>query len=265
VIAGVLSLALGLLALDRWFKPWRERERVESLVRQEVDRRARSAPPPAPPPAARAEPAAPPALEQEDSARALREKVRREIDAGNEEIRDLREKVEQAPAQSEEVARLRARVQELESKPAEPAAAGGSAAVEPASPPPGRPSLGPTAVTDPGQVRRLLEGINTLLGGVGGTETWRVVSAEAVEGDSLIRAVLEVRGQDDALLKTLRAEEARFQVQTAAGTLTIRLREGSVTFPGNRSAPFPDGRYTALLQVDPQPFRVSGSPLVGIR
>lgn len=130
---------------------------------------------------------------------------------------------------------------------------------------PPAPGLGPTAVSDPNQVRKLTDGLNALLAGVAGTETWRVASAGAVEGDRVVQLVLEARTADGTVSKSFQAGEGRFVLQSAAGTLSIKLKKGSVTYPGNRTIPFPEGVYTVLLVVDPAPFRTSGNPLVDIR
>ena len=127
------------------------------------------------------------------------------------------------------------------------------------------PTLGPTAVTDANQVRKVTDGLNTLLAGVGGTETWRIASAKAIEDERLVEAVLEARNGEGGVAKTLAAAEARFVLQAAAGTLTLKLREGTITYPGNRTVPFPDGAYAVILVVDPGPFRSSGNPLVHLQ
>jgi hypothetical protein len=127
------------------------------------------------------------------------------------------------------------------------------------------PGLGPTAVSDPNHVRKLTDGINALLAGVEGSERWRVASAGAVEGDRIVQVVLEARTTDGAVSKSFQAGEGRFVLQSAAGTLSIKLKEGAVTYPGNRTIPFPEGAYTVLLVVDPAPFRTSGNPLVDVR
>lgn len=130
---------------------------------------------------------------------------------------------------------------------------------------PPAPSLGPTAVSDPNQVKKLTDGLNTLLAGVEGTEKWKVVSAKAAEDDRLVQVVLEARGADGTVVKSFQAGEARLVLQAAAGTLSIRLKDGSVTYPGNRTVPFPEGAYTVLLVVDSGPFRAAGNPLVSIQ
>ncbi len=138
-------------------------------------------------------------------------------------------------------------------------------AEKPAADKPPAPGLGPTAVSDPHQVRKLTDGLNALLAGLEGTEAWRVASAGAVEGDRILQVVLEGRAADGTVSKSFEAEEVRFVLQAAAGTLSIKLKNGSVTYPGNRTIPFPEGAYTVLLVVDPAPFRTSGNPLVDIR
>lgn len=143
------------------------------------------------------------------------------------------------------------------------APATGTPKASPERPPPV--GLSPTAVTDPGQVRKVLDALNTLLAGAGGKETYRVASAEAVEEDRLLRARLEARGEDGSVLKSFRAGEARFLLSASAGTLAIKLKEGEVIYPGDRTVPFLDGTYAILLVVDPAPFRAAGNPLIAIQ
>jgi hypothetical protein len=130
---------------------------------------------------------------------------------------------------------------------------------------PEAPALGPSAVTDPGQVRKVVDGLNDLLRGVGGRETWRIAAAGALDGDRLVRVRVETRTSDGGIPKAFQAEEARFVLLPSSKCLEIRLKEGSVTYMGSRTVPFPDGKYTAVLAVDPAPFQASGNPLLGQR
>jgi hypothetical protein len=132
-------------------------------------------------------------------------------------------------------------------------------------PPPAAPALGPAAVTDAKQVEKLVSGLNTLLAGVGGAETYRIVSAGAAEDDRLVKVHIEARSTDGTVAKAFRAGEARFVLQGGAGTLSIKLKDGSVTYPGDRTIPFPGGAYVVLLAVDGAPFRASGNPLLSIQ
>ncbi len=66
-------------------------------------------------------------------------------------------------------------------------------------------------------------------------------------------------------MKSFKAGEARFLLSASAGTLAIRMKEGAVTFPGDRTVPFLDGAYAVLLVVDPAPFRAAGNPLISIQ
>lgn len=125
--------------------------------------------------------------------------------------------------------------------------------------------LGATAVTDPNQVKKVLDALNELLSGVAGQERFKVTSAEAVDGDRLVRVRIEVRGEGGEVVKAFQAAEARFVLSGAAGTLGIRMKDGAVTYGGNRTVPFPEGAYTALLVVDPAPFRESGNPLIAVQ
>ena len=133
-----------------------------------------------------------------------------------------------------------------------------------AAPPPKAPSLGAAAVTDPGQVRKLLDGLNALLALADEREAWTVASAEAADGDRLVRAVVEARAREGGLSRSFRAEEVRFVLSPAARTLEVRFRDGRVTYPGDRSVDFPDGRYSAILAVDPVAIRNAAHPLVGV-
>ena len=123
-------------------------------------------------------------------------------------------------------------------------------------------ALGPTAVTDPGQVKKLVDGLNTLLAGAEEPETWSVVSAEAVDGDRLVRAVVEARARQGGLSRSFRAEEVRFALVPSTRSLEVRFREGAVTYSGERTISFPGGRYAAVLAVDPTAFRNAAHPLV---
>jgi len=136
----------------------------------------------------------------------------------------------------------------------------------PASPdPPAAPRLGPTAVTDQGQVRKVLDDLNALLERGEGVDRYRVLSSGAVDGDRLVRATLESRGADGAVRRSFEAAEARFVLQAASRSLEIRLRGGSVTYLGRRTVRFPDDRYTAYIEVDPEVFKASGNPLISIQ
>jgi hypothetical protein len=194
------------------------------------------------------------------AAKAAVERLRQELAAlaaagGKEEdAREIRD-----PELAERVAALEKRVRELEARPA--AVGGTEAAARPAVPPP-PPPLGPTAVRDPAHVRKVTDGLTALLAKVPGTETWRIVSAEALDGDRLVDAVLEARDPSGEVRRTLRTREVRFLLDGGARTLALRFREGSVTYPGGRAAPFPEDPFTVLLPVDPEPFRVSGNPLL---
>ena len=125
-------------------------------------------------------------------------------------------------------------------------------------------ALGPTAVTDPGQVKKLVDGLNTLLAGAEEPEAWSVTSAEAVDGDRLVRAVVEARARTGGLSRSFRAEEVRFTLVPSSRSLEVRFREGAVTYPGERTISFPGGRYAAVLAVDPTAFRNAAHPLVAV-
>jgi hypothetical protein len=125
-------------------------------------------------------------------------------------------------------------------------------------------ALGPTAVTDPGQVKKLVDGLNTLLAGAEEPEAWSVTSAEAVDGDRLVRAVVEARARTGGLSRSFRAEEVRFTLVPSSRSLEVRFREGAVTYPGERTISFPGGRYAAVLAVDPTAFRNAAHPLVTV-
>ena len=196
-------------------------------------------------------------------ARAESERARRE---SAEEI--ARWKAEALRAAQEAIAaRAPAREEGPETSDPPTASAAHGPESEPGAPkdPPPPPSLAPTAVVDPRQVRKVLDSLNALLAGAGGKEAYRVVSADAVEGDRLVRATLEARGPDGEVLKSFQAEEARFDLAVGSGTLGIRLKEGTVTYPGRRAVLFPDKAYTAWLSVDPTPFLAASHPLVSIR
>jgi hypothetical protein len=164
------------------------------------------------------------------------------------------------------------RVQAERSRVLEKAPAAGPKAENPPAVPPKaeaeRPpprGLGETAVTDPNQVRKVLDALNGLLADVAGKERFKVASAEAVDGDRLVRVRIEVRDEGGEVVKSFQAAEARFVLSGAAGTLGIRMKDGAVTYGGNRTVPFPEGAYTALLVVDPAPFRASGNPLIAVQ
>jgi hypothetical protein len=181
-----------------------------------------------------------------------------------EESRKALERIEKTLADSEAAHAVPGEAAAGPVPPKSPEATAPESAKSPTERPPPV-GLGPTAVTDPGQVRKVLDGLNTLLAGVGGKETFRVASAEAVEEGRLLRARLEARGEDGAVLKSFKAGEVRFQLSAAAGTLAIKLREGEVIYPGDRTVPFLDGTYAVLLVVDPAPFRASGNPLIVVQ
>ena len=137
--------------------------------------------------------------------------------------------------------------------------------LSPSPPPSSPPSLGPGAVTDAGQVKRVVDALNALLAGVGGGDRYRVTSAGAVDGDRLVRVALESLGADGTVRRSFEAEEVRFVLLAASRSLEIRLRGGTVTYLGHRTVRFLDDRHTAYLEVDPAPFRTSGNPLVTIQ
>lgn len=195
-------------------------------------------------------------------ARTETERLRRELEAeqrrrsrAEREVATLEERIEQERRKGGEGKAPAPKMEE--ERPAAPAKS------EPERLPPR--GLGVTAVTDPGQVRKLLDGLNALLAGAGGKEVYKVTAAEAVDGDRLVRVAIEVRGEDGSVVKSFKAGEARFLLSGAAGTLGIKLKDGAVTYGGNRTVPFPDGSYTALLAVDPAPFRASGNPLIAVQ
>ncbi|MCK6480917.1 MAG: hypothetical protein L6R43_12480 [Planctomycetes bacterium] len=155
-----------------------------------------------------------------------------------------------------------------------PAAAAGTLSPSPspspsgkgtAAPPSSPPLLGPQAVPDRGQVRKVLDDLNALLAGVGGRDLYRVTEAAAVDGDRLVSAKIESRGPDGAVRRSFEAEEARFVLMAASRSLEIRLRSGSVTYLGKRTVRFLDDEHTAYLEVDPAPFRTSGNPVITLR
>ncbi|HEU4395494.1 MAG TPA: hypothetical protein VFS92_07995 [Planctomycetota bacterium] len=125
-------------------------------------------------------------------------------------------------------------------------------------------ALGPTAVTDPGQVKKLVDGLNSLLAGAEEPEAWSITSAEAVDGDRLVRAVVEARARGGGLSRSFRAEEVRFTLVPSSRSLEVRFREGAVTYSGERTISFPGGRYAAVLAVDPTAFRNAAHPLVAV-
>ena len=121
-----------------------------------------------------------------------------------------------------------------------------------------------TAVTDPGQVKKVVEGLNAILALGEGEESWSITSAEAVDGDRLVRVRIEARDKGEGLSRSFRAAEARFVLIPSTRTLEVRFRDGEVTYPGNRTVEFPGGRYSALLTVDPAPVRNAAHPLVEV-
>jgi len=144
-----------------------------------------------------------------------------------------------------------------------PAEVGGPPAARAKEPaPPERAAVPPNAVTDTAQVRRLLDPLNGLLEKAAGQETWRIVSAGAVEGQRLLQVALEARRADGTVLKSFQAGECRLVLLPRSRLLEFRLRDGSITFLGARTVAFLDGRYTTRLTVDPTPFQAAGSPLL---
>ncbi|MHC4820714.1 MAG: hypothetical protein ACYTDX_03220 [Planctomycetota bacterium] len=125
--------------------------------------------------------------------------------------------------------------------------------------------LSETAVRDRGQVGKLLTALNGLLAGVKGRETWSVVSARALDGKILVDARLEARAADGKVLRAFDAQECRFLLDEQGKSLEIRMREGSVSFLGNRKVKFLEGRYSAFLTIEPSRFRNAAHPLVGLR
>jgi hypothetical protein len=111
------------------------------------------------------------------------------------------------------------------------------------------------------------DGLNALLAKVPGTETWRIASAEAVEGDRLVDAVLEARDPAGEVRRTLRAREVRFLLDGGARTLDVRCREAAVRYAGGGKVNLQSlmDPFSVLLPVDPEPFRVSGNPLLTLR
>ncbi len=126
----------------------------------------------------------------------------------------------------------------------------------------GAPVAPSTAVRDPAQVARFLDTLNGLLEGVGGRETYRVASADALDGRRLEGVVIEARRGDGLLLKRFRAKECRIVLLGEARSLEIRMKDGGVSYLGNAEVPFLDGRYTASLAVDPAALRTAAHPLV---
>ncbi len=185
---------------------------------------------------------------------------------------DAGEVLRRVQALEQEVRFLRGRIAELEgaleARGADPTPTGeasGMARVPVEQPTRNKTAqVGPTAVTDPGQIRKVLDGLNALLARAGGTETYRVTVAEALDGDRLVRATLEATAREGGLSRSFRAEEARFVLRSVSRTLEIRLNGVTVTYPGERTVGFPEGRYTATLEVDPEPFRTSGNPLIEV-
>ena len=175
-----------------------------------------------------------------------------------------------AAAARAELAELRLTSSVQAVPPAEPAPAPAAPDAAPAEPKrapllePKATALGPTAVTDPGQVKKLVDGLNALLAGAEEAEAWSVTSAEAVDGDRLVRAVVEARAREGGLSRSFRAEEVRFTLVPSSRSLEVRFREGDVTYPGKRTIAFPNGRYAAVLAVDPTAFRNAAHPLVTV-
>ena len=155
-------------------------------------------------------------------------------------------------------AQLEKRIEAEAGKAAAPKPEEKPAPPKPKEPPP----LSNEAVSDPGQVKKLLDGLNAILALAEEKERWSIASAEAVEGDRLLRVTLEARAPEGGLSRTYEAGEARFVLKAASGTLEIVLREGRVTYPGDRRVDFPEGRYSAVLTVDPAAVRNAGHPLV---
>ncbi len=146
--------------------------------------------------------------------------------------------------------------------PVEPSA---TAAADPSDPAKEPLPLGAQAVTDGGQVRKVLEDLNALLAAAGSRDTYRVTEAKAVDGDRLVSVRIESRGPDGGIRRSFEAVEARFLLLPTTRTLEIRLRSGSVTYLGKRTVRFLDGEHTAYLEVDPAPFRSSGNPVITVR
>jgi hypothetical protein len=124
--------------------------------------------------------------------------------------------------------------------------------------------LGAAAITATVEVNRLLESLNLLLVKAEGRDTWRLLSAEAVDGTRLVGVVLETRDPQGTETRRFEAREVRLVLRPDSRSLEIRMRQGAVRYMGRLRVAFMDDLYAAHLSVDPKVLRDAGHPLVEI-
>ena len=121
------------------------------------------------------------------------------------------------------------------------------AAGEAAGDPPDAPKPAAVRVVTP----TFLSDLNRLLARHRGGESYTLVTASSFDTDGLYEVVLEVRGRDGSLAKTVRAEKMGFELAAAGGFLEMGFEIGHIEFRHGISrtvkSPFFNDRYQIVV------------------
>lgn len=129
---------------------------------------------------------------------------------------------------------------------------GGAGEVTVAAGEPGaRPADTPKPVSERVVTPAFLADLNRLLGRHRGGESYTLVTASSFDSDGLHEVVLEVRGRDGSLAKTIRAERMGVELAAAGGFLELDFETGHIEFRHGISrtvkSPFFNNRYQIVV------------------
>ena len=112
----------------------------------------------------------------------------------------------------------------------------------------------------------ILDEVNRMLSNHRGSDQYRLTRVRAQQGRELLGVLLEVRGPDGVLMKTIEAEAMGIAVAARGDLIELEFERGSVHYnQGTRTirSPFFDGRYQiVVLGVDRQAWLGAGYPFI---
>ena len=123
------------------------------------------------------------------------------------------------------------------------------------APPPALPTDG--ASRAPEAVERVQDELNRLLALAAGDVLYTVDGLGGVEGDRLLDVKVTGRDRERRAVRTLSAERAFVTVDRAAKQVKIDMADGHLLLGGHQ-APFFGGRYSVVVDAEPEAWRVSG-------
>lgn len=116
----------------------------------------------------------------------------------------------------------------------------------------------------------LIEQVNGLLAKHRGSDVYRLVRVRETDGSSLVGVLLEVRGPDGALSKSVEAEKLALSLVPRGAILEMNFESGTVAFQQGIArtvkSPFFNNRYQLLaIGVDAQAWTAASLPFLTVK